>query len=167
MCRCIHLNLSPSSGHRPQRDNWVQRGACATSPGDTCDLTPVRRVQFSGLWKYIKDWQNVFRHFDRDRSGSIDGPELQAALSQFGYNLAPNLLRLVEQKYGKSPRFPSSTLARTLLTVLPVLRGRYQSSQWGADTRRASPRHILRPLRTRVRRHQATHGGLPAARHRW
>lgn len=41
-------------------------------------------IQFSGLWKYIKDWQNVFRHFDRDRSGSIDGSELRDALTQFG-----------------------------------------------------------------------------------
>ena len=40
--------------------------------------------QFAGLWKYIKDWQNVFRHFDRDRSGSIDGAELNQALAQFG-----------------------------------------------------------------------------------
>ncbi|PIL33710.1 hypothetical protein GSI_04335 [Ganoderma sinense ZZ0214-1] len=55
--------------------------------------------EFSGLWKYIKDWQNVFRHFDRDRSGSIDGGELQQALHQFGYNLSPALLRLVELKY--------------------------------------------------------------------
>lgn len=61
-------------------------------------------LQFAGLWKYIKDWQNVFRHFDRDRSGAIDGQELYAALSQFGYNLSPHLMRLVEQKYGKSLR---------------------------------------------------------------
>lgn len=50
--------------------------------------------------KYIKDWQNVFRHFDRDHSGSIEGGELQAALKQFGYNLSPDLLRQVEKKYG-------------------------------------------------------------------
>jgi len=55
--------------------------------------------EFSGLWKYIKDWQGVFRHFDKDRSGSIDGAELQAALKQFGYNLSPQLLNLVEKKY--------------------------------------------------------------------
>ncbi|KAG6888372.1 hypothetical protein C0995_008808 [Termitomyces sp. Mi166 len=58
--------------------------------------------EFTGLWKYIKasvdhlrvasndlycfyqDWQNVFRHFDRDRSGSIDNNELRDALAQFG-----------------------------------------------------------------------------------
>jgi len=55
--------------------------------------------EFAGLWKYIKDWQNVFKHFDRDRSGSIDGRELQDALRQFGYNLSPSLVSLVERKY--------------------------------------------------------------------
>ncbi|EPQ55266.1 EF-hand [Gloeophyllum trabeum ATCC 11539] len=55
--------------------------------------------EFAGLWKYIKDWQNVFRHFDRDRSGTIDGGELQDALRQFGFNLSPQLFRLVERKY--------------------------------------------------------------------
>ncbi|KAH8827799.1 EF-hand [Flagelloscypha sp. PMI_526] len=55
--------------------------------------------EFSGLWKYIKDWQNVFRHFDADRSGSIDGRELDQAMRQFGYNLSPQLLDLVQKKY--------------------------------------------------------------------
>jgi Ca2+-binding EF-hand superfamily protein len=57
--------------------------------------------EFAGLWKYVKDWQNVFRHFDRDRSGTIDGGELREALSQFGYNLSPPLLELVQKKYGE------------------------------------------------------------------
>jgi len=60
--------------------------------------------EFAGLWKYIKDWQNVFKHFDRDRSGSIDGGELRDALAQFGYNLSPHLLVLVQRKYaGTTP----------------------------------------------------------------
>ncbi|KAI0669499.1 hypothetical protein C8Q78DRAFT_1040244 [Trametes maxima] len=59
--------------------------------------------EFAGLWKYIKDWQNVYRHFDRDQSGSIDSNELQDALRQFGYNLSPQLLHLVERKYGSGP----------------------------------------------------------------
>jgi len=59
--------------------------------------------EFSGLWKYISDWQNVFRHFDRDRSGSIEGNELAEALRSFGYNLSPPLLMLVEQKYASGP----------------------------------------------------------------
>jgi len=59
--------------------------------------------EFAGLWKYIKDWQGVFLHFDRDRSGTIDGQELQAALNQFGYRLSPQLLNLVQRKYGSAP----------------------------------------------------------------
>jgi len=50
--------------------------------------------------KGVQDWQGVFLHFDRDRSGTIDGQELQAALSQFGYRLSPQLLNLVQRKYG-------------------------------------------------------------------
>jgi len=57
--------------------------------------------EFAGLWKYIADWQNVFKHFDRDQSGAIDGGELADALRKFGYNLSPQLLSLVEQKYGQ------------------------------------------------------------------
>ena len=57
-------------------------------------------LEFAGLWKYISDWQNVFRHFDRDRSGSIDGHELADALRSFGYTLSPTILSLLEQKYG-------------------------------------------------------------------
>jgi len=59
--------------------------------------------EFSGLWKYIKDWQGVFKHFDRDNSGSIDGGELTQALHQFGYNLSPQLLNLVQRKYASAP----------------------------------------------------------------
>ena len=63
-------------------------------------FTLLAFLEFSGLWKYISDWQNVFRHFDRDRSGSIDGMELAEALRSFGYNLSPSILTLIEQKYG-------------------------------------------------------------------
>lgn len=62
--------------------------------------------EFQGLWRYIKDWQDVFRHFDRDRSGSIDGHELAAALNSFGYKLSPMILALVEQKYVASGPMP-------------------------------------------------------------
>jgi len=55
--------------------------------------------EFTGLWKYIKDWQGVFLHFDRDRSGTIETNELQAALAQFGYRLSPQLLGLLQRKY--------------------------------------------------------------------
>ncbi|KAG5643198.1 hypothetical protein DXG03_001358 [Asterophora parasitica] len=56
----------------------------------------------SGTIGFNEDWQNVFKHFDRDRSGSIDGGELRDALGQFGYNLSPPLLDLVQRKYAST-----------------------------------------------------------------
>lgn len=40
--------------------------------------------EFTGVWKYISDWQNVFRTYDRDNSGMIDKFELKQALTGFG-----------------------------------------------------------------------------------
>jgi len=57
-------------------------------------------AEFAGLWKYIADWQRVFKHFDRDHSGTIEGHELAEALRAFGYVLSPPLLHTLEIKYG-------------------------------------------------------------------
>lgn len=40
--------------------------------------------EFQALWKYVTDWQNCFRSFDHDNSGSIDRTELKNALTTFG-----------------------------------------------------------------------------------
>ncbi|CAI5789639.1 cell death 6 isoform X1 [Podarcis lilfordi] len=40
--------------------------------------------EFTGVWKYVSDWQNVFRTYDRDNSGMIDKHELKQALTGFG-----------------------------------------------------------------------------------
>lgn len=40
--------------------------------------------EFAGVWKYITDWQNIFRTYDRDNSGFIDKIELKQALTGFG-----------------------------------------------------------------------------------
>jgi len=70
---------------------------------DTDRSGTVSFDEFAGLWKYIKDWQGVFRNFDRDQSGTIEGQELDAALRQFGFNMTPNLIRLLSMKYGTLP----------------------------------------------------------------
>jgi len=59
--------------------------------------------EFSGLWRYIEDWQHVFRRFDRDNSGTIDSSELQSALTQFGFKLPHHLLGLLVAKYASAP----------------------------------------------------------------
>jgi len=60
--------------------------------------------EFQRLWRYIKEWQGVFKHFDRDHSGSIDRHELSAALSNsFGNKLSPMIISLVKHKYAPGP----------------------------------------------------------------
>ena len=33
--------------------------------------------EFTGLWQYVCDWQDTFRNFDLDNSGTIDRNELK------------------------------------------------------------------------------------------
>ena len=58
--------------------------------------------EFTGLWKYVTDWQNCFRGFDRDNSGTIDRNELKAALESFGYRLSDNFYSSLIRKYDRT-----------------------------------------------------------------
>lgn len=44
----------------------------------------INLQEFGGVWTYIKQWQDIFRRFDRDYSGTMDEQELQSALAQLG-----------------------------------------------------------------------------------
>jgi len=58
--------------------------------------------EFGALWKYVVDWQQCFRSFDRDNSGSIDREELQNALTTFGYRLNPTTVEIMLRKFDRS-----------------------------------------------------------------
>ncbi|XP_058805950.1 programmed cell death protein 6 isoform X2 [Phymastichus coffea] len=60
--------------------------------------------EFGALWKYVTDWQNCFRSFDRDGSGNIDRNELKTALTSFGYRLSDNLISTLMRKYDRAGR---------------------------------------------------------------
>jgi len=60
--------------------------------------------EFAGLWKYVTDWQNTFRSFDRDNSGNIDFNELKQALTTFGYRLSDNSIQLFMKKFDRLGR---------------------------------------------------------------
>lgn len=60
--------------------------------------------EFQSLWKYVTDWQNCFRSFDRDNSGSIDRNELQQALVTFGYKLSSGFIDLLIRKFDRQGR---------------------------------------------------------------
>ncbi|KAJ2909715.1 hypothetical protein GGI21_001605, partial [Coemansia aciculifera] len=55
--------------------------------------------EFVGLWRYIEEWKQCFRTFDRDNSGTIDRGELHQALSAFGFNVSPQIVDSLVRKY--------------------------------------------------------------------
>ncbi|KAI8970602.1 hypothetical protein BDB01DRAFT_814833 [Pilobolus umbonatus] len=55
--------------------------------------------EFHGLWKYVEDWSQRFRYFDRDNSGSIDEMEMQYALRSFGFNLSQSFVHMLMGKF--------------------------------------------------------------------
>uniref|UniRef100_A0A8D0JMG6 Programmed cell death protein 6 n=2 Tax=Sus scrofa TaxID=9823 RepID=A0A8D0JMG6_PIG len=64
----------------------------------------VNFSEFTGVWKYITDWQNVFRTYDRDNSGMIDRNELKQALSGFGYRLSDQFHDILIRKFDRQGR---------------------------------------------------------------
>ncbi|KAG7198216.1 hypothetical protein KM043_005623 [Ampulex compressa] len=60
--------------------------------------------EFGALWKYVTDWQNCFRSFDRDNSGNIDRNELKTALINFGYRLSDHTIDTLIRKYDRAGR---------------------------------------------------------------
>lgn len=60
--------------------------------------------EFSGLWKYVTDWQNTFRSYDRDNSGTIDKNELKTALTNFGYRLSDQFYTMLLRKFDRQNR---------------------------------------------------------------
>lgn len=56
---------------------------------------------FGALWKYVTDWQNCFRSFDRDNSGNIDKSEMNTALTAFGYRLSDGLISTLMRKFDR------------------------------------------------------------------
>ncbi|XP_071862567.1 apoptosis-linked gene-2 isoform X2 [Bombus fervidus] len=60
--------------------------------------------EFGALWKYVTDWENCFRSFDRDNSGNIDRHELKTALLNFGYRLSDQIIDTLIRKYDRAGR---------------------------------------------------------------
>lgn len=60
--------------------------------------------EFQALWKYVTDWQNCFRGYDRDSSGSIDRNELKTALTGFGYRLSDQFYDILVKKFDRQGR---------------------------------------------------------------
>jgi len=55
--------------------------------------------EFQELWTALNMWKNIFMQYDRDGSGTIEHHELHQAISSWGYNLTPQALNIIVQRY--------------------------------------------------------------------
>lgn len=76
----------------------------ATGMFDKKQAGTVSFEEFGALWKYVTDWENCFRSFDRDNSGNIDRNELKTALTNFGYRLSEQTIDMLIRKYDRAGR---------------------------------------------------------------
>lgn len=79
--------------------------ACATMMGmfDHQRTGRIDVTQFAQLFTFINQWTEAFRRADSDRSGSINVSEMLPVLQQQGYNLNPQTVELMVQKFGQHP----------------------------------------------------------------
>ncbi|XP_029927319.1 sorcin isoform X1 [Myripristis murdjan] len=55
--------------------------------------------EFKELWAVLNGWKQHFMSIDRDRSGTVEGPEMHQALTSMGYNLSPQALNCIMKRY--------------------------------------------------------------------
>ncbi|XP_063594168.1 programmed cell death protein 6-like isoform X2 [Penaeus indicus] len=60
--------------------------------------------EFGAVWKYVTDWQQCFRSFDRDGSGNISKDELKTAITTFGYRFSDKFYDVLMQRFDRTGR---------------------------------------------------------------
>ncbi|XP_051261386.1 sorcin isoform X2 [Dicentrarchus labrax] len=60
--------------------------------------------EFKELSQALNGWKNTFASYDRDRSGTVEGPEMQQAINTMGYNLSPQAMNVIMNRYSTSGR---------------------------------------------------------------
>lgn len=61
----------------------------------------VNFEEFSQLWRYVTDWLNCFRSYDKDNSGNIDRSELKHALTTFGYRFSDQFYEILMRRFDR------------------------------------------------------------------
>ncbi|KAF0032051.1 hypothetical protein F2P81_016606 [Scophthalmus maximus] len=63
-------------------------------------------AEFKELSQVLNGWKNVFASFDRDRSGMMEGHELQQATVTMGFHLSPQAMGCIMRRYSTHGRVP-------------------------------------------------------------
>ncbi|KAA8579064.1 hypothetical protein FQN60_017427 [Etheostoma spectabile] len=61
-------------------------------------------AEFKDLWQVLNGWKMTFASYDRDRSGTVEGQELQHAVAAMGYNLSPQAMNIIMKRFSSQGR---------------------------------------------------------------
>ncbi|XP_056283354.1 calpain-3b isoform X2 [Pseudoliparis swirei] len=66
---------------------------------DTDGTGKLNLQEFKHLWKKIKEWQMIFKRYDKDKSGSISSFEMRNAVNDAGLHLNKQLYDIIAMRY--------------------------------------------------------------------
>ncbi|XP_038185962.1 calpain-3 isoform X2 [Arvicola amphibius] len=66
---------------------------------DTDGSGRLNLQEFHHLWKKIKAWQKIFKHYDADHSGTINSYEMRNAVNDAGFHLNSQLYDIITMRY--------------------------------------------------------------------
>ncbi|XP_010769894.1 calpain-3b isoform X2 [Notothenia coriiceps] len=66
---------------------------------DTDGTGKLNLQEFKHLWKKIKEWQLIFRKYDKDKSCSISSFEMRNAVNDAGFHLNKQLYDIIAMRY--------------------------------------------------------------------
>uniref|UniRef100_A0A8D1WXQ3 Calpain-3 n=1 Tax=Sus scrofa TaxID=9823 RepID=A0A8D1WXQ3_PIG len=66
---------------------------------DTDGSGRLNLQEFHHLWKKIKSWQKIFKHYDTDQSGTINSYEMRNAVNDAGFHLNNQLYDIITMRY--------------------------------------------------------------------
>nr|XP_005904049.1 PREDICTED: calpain-3 isoform X6 [Bos mutus] len=66
---------------------------------DTDGSGRLNLQEFHHLWKKIKTWQKIFKHYDTDQSGTINSYEMRNAVKDAGFHLNNQLYDIITMRY--------------------------------------------------------------------
>nr|AAD34599.1 lens-specific calpain Lp82 [Bos taurus] len=66
---------------------------------DTDGSGRLNLQEFHHLWKKIKTWQKIFKHYDTDQSGTINSYEMRNAGKDAGFHLNNQLYDIITMRY--------------------------------------------------------------------
>ncbi|XP_061013444.1 calpain-3 isoform X1 [Dama dama] len=105
LCVSIYLKAAPhSSPYLSDKDLKTQGftlESCRSMIAlmDTDGSGRLNLQEFHHLWKKIKTWQKIFKHYDTDQSGTINSYEMRNAVNDAGFHLNNQLYDIITMRY--------------------------------------------------------------------